>query len=646
MRTKVTLVLLFLNVALFFFIFKFERGWRTEQASLEARRRVLGAETADIRSLSITGPEVAPIALTRSGDNWSLTEPIEWPANPHAVNRIINELKFLEHETSFSVADLEKNDQSLADYGLDKPRLTLSFTTGSDGAEGEPVTLQIGDETKVGNRLYILSPDGKRVHVVGLSLARSLNLPLSELRADNVFSIPVFEARSLNLQNPANLRVRIRREGNRWVFEAPIIARANKAAVELTINALNALRVRSFTPAAAAPENTSGNNGLRITLEGNNRRETLVLISEIGTTAIADSATDTGDGKPAQKPDIEFNAMLEGKATTFTVSLPAALVDALRNAQEVLREARILDFEAGSVSSITLAAPNQPDLTLQQFETGTQGAGWQTVRRSGNQGPQTNPAEPQAVQALIEQLRRLTAQRFVSDAPSDADLEAWGFNRPEREITLSFGTGANATTTRLQIGLPTTRDGNAYARLENARFVYLVDASIIDQTTPDALRYRQRVLRELPDTARISALSITDLKDDKVVWNGSLEQPSAEVQTLLTGLRRIEAERFVQDGFTDSVLAGGMDRHWRWLIEATVLLPSGNGEQTEQLRLWLTDRVGGDQQLAGSKELGAVFTIKQAFLDALWQLTYGDKDPGPPEEAKPEVTTETGNDKS
>ena len=50
MRTKVTLVLVFLNVALFFFIFKFERGWRTERASLEARRRVLGPESADIRT--------------------------------------------------------------------------------------------------------------------------------------------------------------------------------------------------------------------------------------------------------------------------------------------------------------------------------------------------------------------------------------------------------------------------------------------------------------------------------------------------------------------------------------------------------------------------------------------------------------------
>lgn len=69
MRTKVTLVLVFLNAALFFFIFKFERTWRTERASLEARRRVLGPEAADIRTLAVTS--TAPggsFTLARRGE--------------------------------------------------------------------------------------------------------------------------------------------------------------------------------------------------------------------------------------------------------------------------------------------------------------------------------------------------------------------------------------------------------------------------------------------------------------------------------------------------------------------------------------------------------------------------------------------------
>eukprot|EP01034_Spumella_vulgaris_P015987 gene15987-20424_t len=141
MRTKVTLVLLFLNVALFFFIFKFERNWRTERASLEARHRVLGAEAADIRTLVVKNPAGTVYALKRTGETWQLTAPLDWPANPAAVSLIVNDLQFLKDETSFAVADLKANGQSLADYGLEKPKLTVTFTAGGQpSATNSPVS--------------------------------------------------------------------------------------------------------------------------------------------------------------------------------------------------------------------------------------------------------------------------------------------------------------------------------------------------------------------------------------------------------------------------------------------------------------------------------------------------------------------------
>ncbi|MFI5356048.1 MAG: DUF4340 domain-containing protein [Opitutales bacterium] len=627
MRTKVTLILVFLNVALFGFIFKFERTWRTEQASLEARRRVLGPETADIRTLQISGPGVTAVKLVRQGDNWSLTEPIEWPANPHAVRRIVNELQFLEHETSFKVAELAKNHQSLADYGLDHPRLTVTFTAGdATGPKGaaEPISLRIGDETKDGNRLYVLSPDGTRVHVVGLSLARTLGLPVEELRANTVFTIPVFETRSLNLQTAANLRVRVRRDGNRWSFEAPFIARASKTAVELTVNALNALQVQSFVAAGSADHNPANNPSLRITLEGNNRRETLILGNELAAPA----------GRPS--PDAVYYAMLEGKSTLFTVKLPGALLDALRNSQEILRETTVLDFDPALVTAITLAAPNHPELTLQRLETNAQGpaadtASWQIVHRDANQGPQTQPADNDVVQDLLKELSLLSAQKFVSDAPSDADLETWGFNRPEREVSLAL---ANGTTLKLQLGLSSQHQGRAYARVTNARSVYLVDDAILRATPVTALDYRQRLLRVLPDAARIGALKLTDLKDKTVVLDRSLpaDHPVSDdaLGTLLGQLRRLHARHFVQAGFPASVLTGGEERPWRYRLDATIILPGGPAGQTEVMTLYFTPRTGGAIQLAGSPEFDAVFEVEQPMLDALWQLTYGAKDPGPP----------------
>ncbi|HYD85297.1 MAG TPA: DUF4340 domain-containing protein, partial [Opitutus sp.] len=246
MRTKVTLVLLLLNVALFFFIFQFERRWRTEDTWKEARRRVLGPEAADIRSLEIKGPAQS-LSLVRRGDTWFITTPLEWPARDTAVSLILNELQLLEHVTSFYVRDLAKNGQTLADYGLDEPKLTVSFTSGNSGDGGRTTLLRIGDTTKDGMRLYLLSSNGERIHVVNQSLARNLALTFEELHDDRVFTIPVFEAQSLNLQTaaPSSLRIRLRRDASRWTFETPIIARASKNATELAINALNTLRIKS-----------------------------------------------------------------------------------------------------------------------------------------------------------------------------------------------------------------------------------------------------------------------------------------------------------------------------------------------------------------------------------------------------------------
>ena len=280
MRSKVTLVLLFLNVALFFFIFYFERDWRIERASQEARRRVLGPEAANIRSLEVSGTTPgSSYSLERRGDAWFLTRPVEWPANLNAVSRILNELQFLEHLTSFSTRDLEKNGQKLADYGLDQPKLTLSFTSGDEGASGRTTVLRIGDTTKVGNQLYLLSSDGQKIHVVSRSLADSLSVPFDQLRSDVIFSVQVFEARSLNLQTsaPSSVRVRLDREGSRWLFRTPVNARAGKNATELAINALDALRVKSFVLQNPPSTTPSAAPSLRVTIEGNNRHETLFV---------------------------------------------------------------------------------------------------------------------------------------------------------------------------------------------------------------------------------------------------------------------------------------------------------------------------------------------------------------------------------
>ena len=650
MRTKVTLVLLFLNVALFFFIFKFERSWRTERASLEARSQVFGSEVADIRALTVTSAVPGgSYGLARRGDGWFVTAPLDWPANPHAVSRIVNELQFLKHDASFTVSNLKNNGQSLADFGLDQPRLTVAFTSGDSAAGTAPrtTTFYLGDTSKIGNRLYLLSGDGETIHVVPRGLADSLTLPLDQLRTDDILDIPVFEARALSIQKSTatgNARVALHRDGAHWTFDTPIIARASKDATALMLSALGALRTKTFitaNPPAALP---SAAPALRLTIEGNNRRETLLLGE---TVPLDDTKPKIQISRSADNPaSTDYYAQLEGRPALFTVTVSDALHADLLGAQEKLRETRVLDFDARSVTAITLTAPNQPPLTLQRdlVANSPDSAAWQLLRRGENsQPPQTLPADRAAVQRLIEQLSLLTAQKFSSDAPSAADLENWGFNRPEREVTLTLavpaapGHPASAATSQLtlQLGLATQRDNFAYARLAGTAsvYVYAVSPDILRETPVAAREWRERLVRELPAAARLTTLKLTDLAENKLILDLTLD-PSAKVQepvpVILASLRMLRAKKFSQDNFTDKVFLGGEDRAWRYRLEAGIALPGGAaGEQTTTTTLLFSERIGGTQQLAGSAELNTVFEIEQPLVDALWALTYGPRDPGP-----------------
>jgi len=659
MRTKVTLVLVFLNVALFFFIFYILRPSISEATRDQSRRLVLGSKASNVQKLEILG-NAEPVRMELRGDGWYLTSPIEWPVAEHAIRTILNELQLLEREASFSKEDLEKSGMTLADYGLDKPVLTLTLTpgnpTGASGpGSGPPIVLKVGAETKGGNRLYILSPDGDRVLVVKRTLLDSLRIPVDQLRRDKLFAIPHYEVRSLSLQVVAatTLRVRLRQEGNRWLFETPIRTRASKDRTELAISQLSGLTASSFPPQSATDPARTGlaNPAFRVTLEGINRRETLNL-------GLAVPTEGNGSSSAGDSDFILMFAKLEDRAAVFTTAVPRTLLSTIRDSQEELRERKILDLDGRTVTAITLRAGNLPELTLQRLDTNpsAQAAGdapgmWQIVRPlSSGTGVQTLPADTATVDRLLQQLAFLEAKRFFSDAPSAADLENWGFSRPLREITVTLAQPATPPVDALrgslpivlQIGIESPTAGLYYARLDKDDYIYLVDGSILSQTPVEARIFREKRLRDLPAGASIAGLSLSRL-DGSIIfsrklapeetWAAALADFSpdkrAAVESLLEHLRTLRAKSIVIDAFQPTIQLDGVEKPWSYRLDMT-LSYSGAGAKAEESTIFLSERTGGGTQLAGTSDFGGVvFEVEQAVLDALWTLTYGPRDPGP-----------------
>jgi hypothetical protein len=103
---------------------------------------------------------------------------------------------------------------------------------------------------------------------------------------------------------------------------------------------------------------------------------------------------------------------------------------------------------------------------------------------------------------------------------------------------------------------------------------------------------------------------------------------NAALKPLLDQLRTLRAKAFRADSFTPTITIDGVERPWKYQLDVTVALVGGAGTQRIYTLLF-SDRIGGGTQIAGARDLDAVFEIEQPLLDALWKLTYGPQDPGP-----------------
>ncbi len=615
MRARLTFILLAANILLFGLIFflQYQNGLGTRG---DSSRRVFGPEASNLDYLEIRlAEEKEARVLRREGDSWNIKTPVQWPANFFAVNRILQQIEFLERETSFRASELENSTQTLADYGLEDPRATLIFGRGSQRLE-----VRVGEATDIGNRLYILDPSKEWIHVVPRAFAESLSLRLSDLRSETIFHIPLFEVRSLNVQLGTHSKIRVARNDAGWNFETPFQTAADKKAVEAVINRLNSLSIQSFENPGEGTDSGLGNPSMRITIEGNSRRETLLV------------------GNPIPNRAGLVYAKLADSPAVFSV--PAEPLQAMESAQNLLRDRKLLRFDRDRINSISVALPGQSEVLLQKLENNQ----WQIVTRFADQSVRILPADSILVSRLLESLDEAHVVRFENDAPSDADLTRYGFTHPQRVIALGGQSGGDLI---LGNHVPETNGSEIYARLSDSRFVYTVDGSLLREAPVSTQYFRDRLLLKQPDGVIISSIRIRDLETEEIVFEKTLATPQTTweetvadlpekertaVLALLPELRNLRAQRYLQDNFSTTVQIDGNEIGFDYALEADLLLVGGDSPQQTQLRLLLSDRIGAQTLVAGSPELDVVFATRQAFIDALAPILFARPEAAPAQE--------------
>ncbi|MBC2596316.1 DUF4340 domain-containing protein [Ruficoccus amylovorans] len=624
MRLKLTIILVILNLAAFYWIYVLEKQSDPREAYMQETVNILsnasGVDQIRIQVKTAQKQEERVIERTRSG--WEITSPYVWPANDNAIQRILTQLQFLEKEVSIPLSEIRHSGQSLADFGLEDPSIILSYRMG-----GKEVALKIGAPTQLGKRVYLLPPDGDAVLVVSDELLKAITIGLADLRSDRVFDIPLFEVRSLTIEQ-GDQRYRFEESGDNWWLESPIRVRADNAKVDAALGQLTALRSIHIVRDLPGGENAVfAEPYMRITLGGNNRRRTLLVGAPVP------------EVLPGEEP--QRYARLENdraSGTVFTVEQKP--LERLSNSADRLRQRQFFVFDPSQVNAIEITE-NEKSLTLQKLEKrqADEKESWQIFRKEPGGKIVTQPADAEIIGQLLISLRTLNATAFASDAPSGQDLEQWGLAGPKTvRVTLR---GASEQT--LLLGTDKQSDG-LYAKLSGEPFVYKVGSLILNQINSEPLTYRSRVLDQSMAGARVVGLTLTDLDGDKELLAAKLDTQKETWSTHWASLPEKEREaaldlvdeleNFRVGSYADKPFGDWPAGTWRYRLTVDYFLPGSQAGATTQREFDFGPRLSANKQLAGFPANGLAFYLTQEMIDALFPLTFEQDAPVLPDTPK------------
>ena len=617
MRLRLTLILLFLNVLAFGAIFYLESRENGDTAPA-IPPPILTSALQQSDEIRIGGrlPEAERV-LRRQGNRWLLESPYVWPANPSAVDRLFRSLLFLRAEVSFSLGEVRANNQDLADYGLADPALQLTFRRGE-----EETVLRVGAPAAVGQRTYLLGPDGETIHVVDGDLLAALRLELAELRRPRLFGIDFYTVERMALQLGAgtNQRMRLVTTPDGWEFEAPIQTRASAALVDARLQQLLRTTVGRLSREGEISPTETGllEPRQRLTLEGGQERDTFLL----------------GNPVPGE-PGLAYG---QRESYPTVVTVPEAPFLALAEAPTDLRDRSFLQVDLAGLETVGLSDRAGGEILLQRLGENS----WEVTGVDAEGERVRYSADRAQVNRALASLVRLRAERFVSDAPSDNDLAEYGLADPQRTVSLEGG-----ETEELLLGRFTATGGRLYAKLAGQPFVYEVAADLVRRLPVRALAWRNRILEELPETARLAEVEIVDLRNGSIVRTldlatGVPEDPSAVAGTtrsarevLRDQLRRFRVSSYLSAAFGETVRVGeGEPLPWRYRLDATVLLPSSAEATSEVRRYWFAERRGGNLLAGGSARAEATFLLPPLFVEA-WSTLLAPDRANPPTPAGP-----------
>lgn len=489
--------------------------------------------------------------LKQEASKWKITAPIDAAADEGAVLPIATVLSAMKADKFAAHAAT-----NLAEYGLDKPVLTVKFTlterkVNKPGDEPKDETkertLLVGKPENEGKtRFAKLAGDGEpAVFVIADAAFKDLDKPALELLSKKLLSVPPTTVTQLQLTGPDGVLV-LTKEGNEWKpvgATFPVDVPTVDSLLRIISN-LNALKFADYGDAV---------DWAKYGLDANSKPQTLGVLAgplphklELGKVV---------EGTPNDR----YVRVDGGKGVAV---LPVTVTRDLSKGKLDLVERTIFKFDPIDLQAIRRSMGGQ------EFEAVLEGTNWAVTK------PSKMAADVQGLEELSDRLGALRADRVVD--VEGKDLAKYGLDKPTAIVKLELiGKGAKTIEKALKIGSPVDPakpEGERFAQAEGATTVIAISGLIAKKLLAEPIKFRDRALANFVTADKIiitrNGKDVTFLKTG---GNWKLKEPletDAEdeaLRELHDGLARLRAEEIVAEKPAD-LKTYGLDNGERWKL--------------------------------------------------------------------------------
>ena len=231
---------------------------RARVVASDATRRVLcPVDPSSVDAVTVTARDGTRMTLERKSGRWRIVAPFPSPADPEPVAKLIDMLTLAPIGDMRTEDELVQLHETLADFGLNPPRSTISLTAG-----GATSTVLFGATTASGKESYARVEGIRNVFTLPADALAAVPTDVDSFRQCAMLSCPRDEIAGLELRVPDAKEmheqtasfVKLVRDGTAWRMTEPIAAAADAEAVTALADRLATARVIDFTlPSASQP---------------------------------------------------------------------------------------------------------------------------------------------------------------------------------------------------------------------------------------------------------------------------------------------------------------------------------------------------------------------------------------------------------